>query len=113
MSAKIDVVGDVKDLLANLPENEHVFLKKRVEMLIKKLAATEEVLQKRLTSDRLDLYQKLIVSLAPTCADSMYQQRPGQSIGRMMLDLAKHLAQEGTRYTELEVRSRIEAKFNI
>lgn len=112
MSAKIDVVGDVKDLLANLPENEHVFLKKRVEMLIKKLAATEEVLQKRLTSEHLDLYQKLIVSLAPTCADSMYQQRTGQSIGRM-IDLAQHLAQEGTRHTEFEVRSRIEARFNI
>lgn len=112
MSAKIDVVGDVKNLLANLPENEHVFLKKRVEMLIKKLAATEEVLQKRLTSERLDLYQKLIVSLAPTCADSMYQQRPGQSTGRM-IDLAQYLAQEGTRHTEFEVRSRIEAKFNI
>lgn len=112
MSAKIDVVGDVKDLLANLPENEHVFLKKRVEMLIKKLAATEEVLQKRLTSDRLDLYQKMLVSLAPTCADSSQRYSYGQSVGRM-IDLAQHLAQEGTRHTELEVRTRIESQYNI
>ena len=111
MAARIDVVGDVRDLLAQLPDGEHTTLRRRAEMLCKKVEALEETLQKRLTSERLDMYQKLIVSLAPTCADSS-MHRSGQSVGRM-LDLAGHLATEATRHTESEVRNRIEAQYIV
>ena len=117
MSARIPVVQNLQDGLAQLKTEEGLSVAansviRYAEMLIRKHEQLEVALSQRLTSDRTDLYQKLIVSLAPSCAESSHRQSYGQSIGRV-LELAQHLAFEGTRHTEDEVRNRIEAKLNI
>jgi hypothetical protein len=91
MSVKIDVVGNLQEALFKLKDKpEYASVVRYAEMTIRKLEATEQALKSRLASDELDMYQRLIVSLAPTCADSS-MHRSGQSVGRM-LDLAQHLA---------------------
>lgn len=110
MSARINVVERLRDAIGAHPVSGQVH--RYIEMLIMQNAALEEVLAKRLTSDRLDMYQKLIVNLAPTCVQADMYRNPNISVGRM-LDLAQHLAQEATRRTEFEVRGRIDAKLDI
>lgn len=113
MSAKIDVVGNLQESLFKLKDKpEYSSVVRYAEMVIRKLEATENALKGRIASARVDFFQRTVISLAPTCADSHRQHYdPRLSVGRM-IDLAGHITHETFRTFEPEVRANIEVYMN-